>query len=89
MPDCADFVMYMSTQGGGWCNNVRACQFRRTSRRGSSDLMEKEIPFGGIMSSSPADNPGPSDDLTGSCSSRNALLINAHMLLQISTTGIG
>ncbi|RLM91840.1 pectin acetylesterase 3 [Panicum miliaceum] len=61
--------------GGGWCNNVRACQFRKTSRRGSSDLMEKEIPFGGIMSSSPADNPGPSDDLTSSCSSRNALLI--------------
>ena len=57
-------------QGGGWCNNARACQFRKTSRRGSSDLMEKEIPFGGIMSSSPADNPGPSDcddDLTSSC----------------------
>ncbi|PAN30945.1 hypothetical protein PAHAL_5G385400 [Panicum hallii] len=47
----------VNLEGGGWCNNVRACQFRRTSRRGSSDLMEKEIPFGGIMSSSPADNP--------------------------------
>ncbi|CAL4976546.1 unnamed protein product [Urochloa decumbens] len=47
----------VNLEGGGWCNNVRACQFRKTSRRGSSDLMEKEIPFGGIMSSSPTDNP--------------------------------
>ncbi|RLN24904.1 pectin acetylesterase 3 [Panicum miliaceum] len=47
----------VNLEGGGWCNNGRACQFRKTSRRGSSDLMEKEIPFGGIMSSSPADNP--------------------------------
>ncbi|CAO2184739.1 unnamed protein product [Urochloa humidicola] len=47
----------VNLEGGGWCNNVRACQFRKTSRRGSSDLMEKEIPFGGVMSNSPADNP--------------------------------
>ncbi|XP_021310773.1 pectin acetylesterase 3-like isoform X1 [Sorghum bicolor] len=47
----------VNLEGGGWCNNVRACQFRKASRRGSSDLMEKEIPFGGIMSSSPVDNP--------------------------------
>ncbi|KAJ1283585.1 hypothetical protein BS78_03G139200 [Paspalum vaginatum] len=47
----------VNLEGGGWCNNVRACQFRKGSRRGSSDLMEKEIPFGGIMSSSPVDNP--------------------------------
>ncbi|XP_066308847.1 pectin acetylesterase 3-like [Miscanthus floridulus] len=47
----------VNLEGGGWCNNVRACQFRKGSRRGSSDLMEKEIPFGGIMSSSPLDNP--------------------------------
>ncbi|CAO2173822.1 unnamed protein product [Urochloa humidicola] len=47
----------VNLEGGGWCNNVRACQFRKTSRRGSSDLMEKEIPFGGIMSNSPVDNP--------------------------------
>ncbi|KAK3164271.1 hypothetical protein QOZ80_1AG0015090 [Eleusine coracana subsp. coracana] len=47
----------VNLEGGGWCNNVRACQFRRGSRRGSSDLMEKEIPFTGIMGNSPADNP--------------------------------
>ncbi|KAL6615252.1 hypothetical protein ACP70R_037522 [Stipagrostis hirtigluma subsp. patula] len=47
----------VNLEGGGWCNNVRGCQFRKGSRRGSSDLMEKEIPFGGIMSRSPADNP--------------------------------
>jgi hypothetical protein len=45
-------------QGGGWCNNARACRFRKTSRRGSSDFMEKEIPFTGIMGNSPVDNPG-------------------------------
>ncbi|WVZ71351.1 hypothetical protein U9M48_019944 [Paspalum notatum var. saurae] len=47
----------VNLEGGGWCNNARACQFRKSSRRGSSDLMDKEIPFGGIMSSSPVDNP--------------------------------
>ncbi|KAL6850062.1 hypothetical protein ACP4OV_020689 [Aristida adscensionis] len=47
----------VNLEGGGWCNNVRACQFRKGSRRGSSDLMEKEIPFAGIMSSNAADNP--------------------------------
>lgn len=47
----------VNLEGGGWCNNARACQFRKGSRRGSSDLMEKEIPFGGIMSNSPVDNP--------------------------------
>ncbi|XP_062197856.1 pectin acetylesterase 3-like isoform X2 [Phragmites australis] len=47
----------VNLEGGGWCNNVRACQFRKGSRRGSSELMEKEIPFTGIMSNSPADNP--------------------------------
>ncbi|CAO2203388.1 unnamed protein product [Urochloa humidicola] len=47
----------VNLEGGGWCNNVRGCQFRKTSRRGSSDLMEKEIPFGGIMGSNPTENP--------------------------------
>ncbi|KAL6615254.1 hypothetical protein ACP70R_037524 [Stipagrostis hirtigluma subsp. patula] len=44
-------------EGGGWCNNVRTCRFRKGTRHGSSGHMEKRIAFTGIMSSSPADNP--------------------------------
>ncbi|KAL6850063.1 hypothetical protein ACP4OV_020690 [Aristida adscensionis] len=47
----------VNLEGGGWCNNVRECQLRKGSPLGSSNLMEKEIPFAGIMSSSAADNP--------------------------------
>ncbi|KAL6621264.1 hypothetical protein ACP70R_033696 [Stipagrostis hirtigluma subsp. patula] len=47
----------VNLEGGGWCNNARTCRFRKGTRRGSSDHMEKRIAFTGIMSSSPADNP--------------------------------
>ncbi|XP_062208419.1 pectin acetylesterase 3-like isoform X2 [Phragmites australis] len=47
----------MREPGGGWCNNARTCRFRKGTRHGSSDHMEKQIAFTGIMSSSPADNP--------------------------------
>ena len=85
--------MYIVVQGGGWCNNVRACQFRKVSRRGSSDLMEKEIPFGGIMSSSPLDNPGPSVvpcSVVVLPSIQSLSISHAHIIyIQISTTGTG
>jgi len=45
-------------QGGGWCNNVRSCVYRKKTRRGSSLYMEKEIPFTGILSNKPEENPG-------------------------------
>jgi hypothetical protein len=45
-------------QGGGWCNNVRTCVYRKKTRRGSSLFMEKEIPFTGILSNKPEENPG-------------------------------
>jgi O-palmitoleoyl-L-serine hydrolase len=45
-------------QGGAWCNNARACRLTKGTGRGSSDHMDKQIPFTGIMSSSPAANPG-------------------------------
>ncbi|RZC88338.1 hypothetical protein C5167_016137 [Papaver somniferum] len=44
-------------EGGGWCNTVRNCVYRKTSRRGSSKFMEKEIPFVGILSNKAEENP--------------------------------
>lgn len=49
----------VNLEGGGWCNNARTCKFRTRSRHGSSNFMERQIAFTGIMSASPADNPGP------------------------------
>lgn len=47
----------INLEGGGWCNNVRTCVYRKKTRRGSSKYMEKEIPFTGILSSNPEENP--------------------------------
>ncbi|XP_044502351.1 pectin acetylesterase 3-like [Mangifera indica] len=47
----------INLEGGGWCNNIRACVYRKTSRRGSSNFMEKQIPFTGIMSNKAEENP--------------------------------
>ncbi|KAK8476865.1 hypothetical protein V6N13_031282 [Hibiscus sabdariffa] len=44
-------------EGGGWCNNIRTCVYRKKSRRGSSMYMEKEIPFTGILSEKAEENP--------------------------------
>ncbi|KAI4383189.1 hypothetical protein MLD38_009056 [Melastoma candidum] len=44
-------------EGGGWCNTVRNCVFRKTTRRGSSKYMEKELPFTGILSDKAEENP--------------------------------
>ncbi|XP_010544917.1 PREDICTED: pectin acetylesterase 3 [Tarenaya hassleriana] len=44
-------------EGGGWCNNRRSCVFRKTTRRGSSKYMEKVLPFTGILSDKPDENP--------------------------------
>ncbi|KAM7481874.1 hypothetical protein LguiB_006457 [Lonicera macranthoides] len=32
-------------EGGGWCNSIRSCVYRKKTRRGSSYYMEKQIPF--------------------------------------------
>ena len=53
-----DIKVQILCQGGGWCNNVRTCVYRKKTRRGSSTFMEKEIPFTGILSNKPEDNPG-------------------------------
>lgn len=47
----------VNLEGGGWCNNIRTCVFRKTTRRGSSKYMEKQINFTGIMSNKPEENP--------------------------------
>ncbi|XP_028791441.1 pectin acetylesterase 12 [Neltuma alba] len=47
----------VNLEGGGWCNNVRTCVYRKKTRRGSSHFMEKEIPFTGILSNDAAQNP--------------------------------
>ncbi|KAJ6796196.1 pectin acetylesterase 12-like [Iris pallida] len=47
----------VNLEGGGWCNNMRTCLYRKKTRRGSSYYMEKEIQFSGIMSDKPEENP--------------------------------
>ncbi|XP_059648358.1 pectin acetylesterase 12-like [Cornus florida] len=44
-------------EGGGWCNTIRSCVYRKTTRRGSSNHMEKQIPFTGILSNKAEENP--------------------------------
>ncbi|KAF3454751.1 hypothetical protein FNV43_RR05199 [Rhamnella rubrinervis] len=44
-------------EGGGWCNSIRNCVYRKTTRRGSSKFMEKQIAFTGILSNKPQENP--------------------------------
>ncbi|TXG63179.1 hypothetical protein EZV62_010173 [Acer yangbiense] len=44
-------------EGGGWCNTIRSCVFRKTTRRGSSKFMEKQLPFTGILSNKAEENP--------------------------------
>ncbi|KAF8108480.1 hypothetical protein N665_0108s0017 [Sinapis alba] len=44
-------------EGGGWCNNRSSCEFRKTTRRGSSKFMEKALNFTGILSNKPQENP--------------------------------
>ncbi|XP_042033862.1 pectin acetylesterase 10-like isoform X2 [Salvia splendens] len=44
-------------EGGGWCNNLRSCIYRKTTHRGSSTLFEKQIPFTGILSNKAEENP--------------------------------
>jgi hypothetical protein len=44
-------------EGGGWCDNIRNCVYRKKSRRGSSNYMEKQIQFTGILSNKAQENP--------------------------------
>ncbi|XP_052192115.1 pectin acetylesterase 12-like [Diospyros lotus] len=44
-------------EGGGWCNSIRTCVYRKKTRHGSSNYMEKQIPFTGILSNRAEENP--------------------------------
>ncbi|XP_071725496.1 pectin acetylesterase 10-like [Rutidosis leptorrhynchoides] len=44
-------------EGGGWCNTIRSCVYRKTTRRGSSKFFEKQLPFTGILSNKAEENP--------------------------------
>ncbi|XP_047968124.1 pectin acetylesterase 10-like [Salvia hispanica] len=44
-------------EGGGWCNNVKTCVYRKKTRRGSSNYFEKQIAFTGILSDKASENP--------------------------------
>ncbi|GER47104.1 pectinacetylesterase family protein, partial [Striga asiatica] len=46
-----------SKQGGGWCNSLKSCIYRKTTRRGSSTHFEKIIPFTGLLSNKAEENP--------------------------------
>ncbi|KAJ0094046.1 hypothetical protein Patl1_24703 [Pistacia atlantica] len=47
----------ITLEGGGWCNSIRSCVYRKKTRRGSSKYMEKQIPFTGILSNKAEENP--------------------------------
>ncbi|KAK9287779.1 hypothetical protein L1049_016219 [Liquidambar formosana] len=44
-------------EGGGWCDTIRNCVYRKKTQRGSSMYMEKQIPFTGILSNKAEYNP--------------------------------
>ncbi|XP_020208986.1 pectin acetylesterase 8 isoform X2 [Cajanus cajan] len=44
-------------EGGGWCNDVTSCLYRKDSRLGSSKQMVEELGFSGILSNEQQFNP--------------------------------
>ncbi|KAL6531524.1 Pectin acetylesterase 10 [Orobanche minor] len=47
----------VNLEGGGWCNSTRSCIYRKSTRRGSSNLFQKAIQFSGILSNKSEENP--------------------------------
>ncbi|KAK1400821.1 hypothetical protein POM88_000426 [Heracleum sosnowskyi] len=43
--------------GGGWCNAIASCSYRKTTALGSSKYMGHEVKFAEILSSDPSKNP--------------------------------
>ncbi|GER43583.1 pectinacetylesterase family protein [Striga asiatica] len=50
-------IFNFSVEGGGWCNNLRTCKYRSTTRHGSSKFFEDKVPFIGILSNKRSENP--------------------------------
>ncbi|XP_010920600.1 pectin acetylesterase 5 isoform X2 [Elaeis guineensis] len=44
-------------EGGGWCNSVASCASRKMTALGSSIYMQHQVPFDGILSNVPSQNP--------------------------------
>ncbi|KAL9675306.1 hypothetical protein QQ045_003508 [Rhodiola kirilowii] len=44
-------------EGGGWCDSVQSCSFRKNTALGSSDFMDRRVPFSGILISDEVQNP--------------------------------
>ncbi|XP_076958017.1 pectin acetylesterase 5-like isoform X2 [Bidens hawaiensis] len=44
-------------EGGGWCNSVASCSFRKTTALGSSNYMDRQVQFSGILSRDQSHNP--------------------------------
>ncbi|KAF3321210.1 protein notum isoform X3 [Carex littledalei] len=44
-------------EGGGWCNDVKSCEDRASTRRGSTQYMSRYEVFSGILSNDSAMNP--------------------------------
>ncbi|KAJ4803032.1 Pectin acetylesterase [Rhynchospora pubera] len=47
----------LQVEGGGWCNTVRSCRDRATTRRGSTRYMSRFKVFSGILIDDPLMNP--------------------------------
>ncbi|OWM64632.1 pectin acetylesterase 5-like [Punica granatum] len=44
-------------EGGGWCDSLSSCSSRAGTALGSSKYMDKQVPFSGILSNQPSENP--------------------------------
>ncbi|KAK2414292.1 Pectinacetylesterase family protein [Trifolium repens] len=44
-------------EGGGWCNSIASCSYRKMTALGSSKYMDTSVTFSGILSSVPSQNP--------------------------------
>ncbi|KAJ4971295.1 hypothetical protein NE237_004394 [Protea cynaroides] len=44
-------------EGGGWCDSVASCSLRKMTALGSSKYMDSQVPFTGILSNDPSQNP--------------------------------
>uniref|UniRef100_A0A1J3JVP0 Pectin acetylesterase n=1 Tax=Noccaea caerulescens TaxID=107243 RepID=A0A1J3JVP0_NOCCA len=44
-------------EGGGWCNTIASCSARATTKLGSSKYFEQQVPFEGVLSNDPSQNP--------------------------------
>ncbi|CAI9098224.1 OLC1v1034834C1 [Oldenlandia corymbosa var. corymbosa] len=50
-----NWIVYI--EGGGWCNSIASCTYRKQTLLGSSKYMEPEIQFTGMLSNDPSQNP--------------------------------